>query len=602
MKKTYTRVLAAIVAVPVALSSFAVSMVSAEEAVNTQVGMKQILAVPTDVNYADEHFTQSADFADLADTYLKDATGMAVDLTTLTSLTSNSKIVDFLNNTSDVTADVAGETVTLTGNVDLTPLVASQGMQADMDLSILQQKFTVVIDATMSDTVAATATVTIGKWGDMDTYADAVEADFNEQAGSDEYADEIATIVNRLHMDSSVLDKNGSWTADSVSELLSKVKRYDLTVDKIANNTDTVVDTINDTLADGDYGVEVTVSSGDVAEFLNSAYDITATASSKTYEVTFSIPDDEDEAAEVKTYVEEEAAKEGKVAQNITTYKQITVTADAEGLTGEASLIRVVDFELVEEVETTTTEATTTTTEAETTTTEAETTTTTDVTTTTSDEETTTTEAETTTTAAETTTTESDVPPVAEIESLDIEFGEDVYFSTDEEFDVTALILSVTATLTDGTTEELDPATAIGFVSTPADVYVAPYFEGTVDIYYTGDETQTPLTENGEKIGPMVGVAMKGDSELDGDVDIYDASLTLSYYAEHAAGQATHFTDGSDELLDKLAYFVSSIIDESKAGMNTAESSITIEDARIILTYYADHAAGNQTTWADYIG
>ncbi|WP_443965290.1 hypothetical protein, partial [Ruminococcus sp.] len=194
-----------------------------------------------------------------------------------------------------------------------------------------------------------------------------------------------------------------------------------------------------------------------------------------------------------------------------------------------------------------------------------------------------------------TTTTSTDIIPMKDIESISVEVGEGVYFSDEESFDASELIVSAVATLKDGTTKDLD-ASYFGFLQTPADVYTAPYYKGAVDIYYVGDADKTALEDK-----PTVAVAMKGDTQLDGDVDMDDAFDTLQYYSSSAAGKTVTFTDGSDELLEKLVFYVSDVDTESKAGKKTEDAEISMDDAFNILQYVSYRAAGKDVAWSDVI-
>ena len=79
----------------------------------------------------------------------------------------------------------------------------------------------------------------------------------------------------------------------------------------------------------------------------------------------------------------------------------------------------------------------------------------------------------------------------------------------------------------------------------------------------------------------------KGDVDIDGDVDIQDAYLILQYYANQAAGNTSSFSD--DEEWNARIINEAADIDE--------DSLITINDASLTLQYYANRAAGLDTTW-----
>lgn len=88
---------------------------------------------------------------------------------------------------------------------------------------------------------------------------------------------------------------------------------------------------------------------------------------------------------------------------------------------------------------------------------------------------------------------------------------------------------------------------------------------------------------------------LKGDATLDGNVDISDATATLTYYAQSAAGMKATFKN--DEELDKFAYYLADTDTEGAEG-----SDISIQDATNILTYYAQSAAGLTPDWSSIIG
>lgn len=77
----------------------------------------------------------------------------------------------------------------------------------------------------------------------------------------------------------------------------------------------------------------------------------------------------------------------------------------------------------------------------------------------------------------------------------------------------------------------------------------------------------------------------KGDVNNNGKIDISDATLVLTIYAENASGLS--IDEYSDEQL-------------SAADVNL-DGNVSISDATAILTYYARNAAGLDTSWADII-
>ena len=132
----------------------------------------------------------------------------------------------------------------------------------------------------------------------------------------------------------------------------------------------------------------------------------------------------------------------------------------------------------------------------------------------------------TTTTDVSGTTTETLPTGVSsvEVKTVDAETAENIYLSDEESFNVAGLIESVTLHLENGEDVTVDPATAIDFEMTPAEAYETVtektagkvYFDGEVGLKYKGEE-EVELTDT-----VKVAVALKGDTTLDGKVDATD--------------------------------------------------------------------------------
>ncbi len=75
-------------------------------------------------------------------------------------------------------------------------------------------------------------------------------------------------------------------------------------------------------------------------------------------------------------------------------------------------------------------------------------------------------------------------------------------------------------------------------------------------------------------------LCVKGDVNLDGLVDISDATLALTHYAQTAASLDSSLSDVQISAAD---------VDE--------DGVITLSDATAILTYYAQYAAGLSPSW-----
>ena len=259
------------------------------------------------------------------------------------------------------------------------------------------------------------------------------------------------------------------------------------------------------------------------------------------------------------------------------------------------------------ETTTSTTEATTTTTTAATTTTTAEVTTTTAEVTTTTAEVTTTTAEVTTTTTSATTTTSSEATTTTSGEatttttkgteedktvSVSLVADASFYFSVDERPFNNADLLK--ATLSDGS----DVTNDITFeCKTPAELYEKEgkaYCVVEMTPYYNGEALA-------DAPKPKVYIGIKGDTQLDGDVDMDDAFDTLQYYSYNAAGRTPTLTDGKDENLEKLAYFLSDVDTESTAGKNEGNKTLSMDDAFNILQYYSYRAAGRNMAWPEVV-
>ena len=237
------------------------------------------------------------------------------------------------------------------------------------------------------------------------------------------------------------------------------------------------------------------------------------------------------------------------------------------------------------EVTTTTAEVTTTTAEVTTTTAEVTTTTTTSATTTTSSEATTTTSGEATTTTTKGTEEDKTV-------SVSLVADASFYFSVDERPFNNADLLK--ATLSDGS----DVTNDITFeCKTPAELYEKEgkaYCVVEMTPYYNGEALA-------DAPKPKVYIGIKGDTQLDGDVDMDDAFDTLQYYSYNAAGRTPTLTDGKDENLEKLAYFLSDVDTESTAGKNEGNKTLSMDDAFNILQYYSYRAAGRNMAWPEVV-
>lgn len=215
----------------------------------------------------------------------------------------------------------------------------------------------------------------------------------------------------------------------------------------------------------------------------------------------------------------------------------------------------------------------------------------------------------TTTTDVSGTTTETLPTGVSsvEVKTVDAETAENIYLSDEESFNVAGLIESVTLHLENGEDVTVDPATAIDFEMTPAEAYETVtektagkvYFDGEVGLKYKGEE-EVEITDT-----VKVAVALKGDTTLDGEInniDLFDLNL---YVALKGAGLDPYFDTvkkaGNDALAVKLAYLASDIDTESKAGENTEDKTLDSTDMLYTALFQAYDGAGTPKTWDEVL-
>ena len=486
--------------------------------------------------------------------------------------------------------------------VELTSKMAAYGVYADLTdvLNTYQNKLETIYDYANK----AFEKVYSNTFADADSFAAWAKAEFEERTTRFEVPGSVAELAE-------------------YSDLLNQVVEQ---VNTIASST----------------GAEVTfdVTMDDVIATLNEASSFTFDAADSVYTVTFQVPDAE--AADVK--VAYEAANPDR--EYVSSYKLVTM----KGNLSEASVYFNVERIIADQEKSTTTTTTTNTTVSGETTTETSgttttvsgdsTTTTSGTTTTVSGDSTTTTTVSggstttttvsggstttttvsggsttttsvsggstTTTTSSVTTTTTTSKEPVGST-TLEIEVNPDnFYFSVDErEFDPADLFSKFVAIDEEGT--QFDMLSAEGAVSfegaTPKSVYDeagAPYYVGEVKATFTD-----PMNPDAEpvavEVNPTVYIGVKGDTNLNGIVEVEDAVAILTYYARTSAALGGSFND--DEMLNKFAYFLADVDTESKLGKNDAASGkkIEVEDAVYDLTYYARKSAALDPQWPDII-
>lgn len=171
-------------------------------------------------------------------------------------------------------------------------------------------------------------------------------------------------------------------------------------------------------------------------------------------------------------------------------------------------------------------------------------------------------------------------------------------FKADELFESIILITEYS----DGTITELDIKSAVDFNGATPETEFAKLDEtaeykgaymGYVSPYYNGEVLADAQS--------LIFVGVKGDANLDGEVNISDASSILKYYANSAAGLTAQLltpADGEDSgFYETLAFFLADVTTESTAGANSDAGKLEINDASCVLTYYAQKAAGLAPEW-----
>ena len=138
--------------------------------------------------------------------------------------------------------------------------------------------------------------------------------------------------------------------------------------------------------------------------------------------------------------------------------------------------------------------------------------------------------------------------------------------------------------------------------TTPKEIFDAegkPYCVTEVNAYFT-DPTTADAEPVAAPVNPTVYIGVKGDADLNSTVDVQDAVTILTYYAKASAGQQ-NVAFNEDENLNKFIFFLADVDTESKAGMNNGSELMSIQDGVNVLTFYAKKSANQDPTWPDVI-
>jgi predicted nucleic acid-binding Zn-ribbon protein/molybdopterin converting factor small subunit len=463
---------------------------------------------------------------------------------------------------------------------------------------------------------------------DANAKLDQAEADFEKAGGtaSDKVDAYFAGLESKLdkitEKGDELLALNKTVTAVSVNEILAK---FSTDINAVVNNEtanslfNAVIDKINSLAADTDYAVAITLA--DVGEVAEGLEDIVVSYEGGIATFTATFEDDQFE----------ELVDEYEDVLDITeSCKKIEATADIKGMyegNGSFSLNIIREFKATEmEPETTTTTTpVVTTTPADTTTTPADTTTT-PADTTTTPADTTTTPADTTTTPGGTTTTPiTTTLPKFEFKDCLIDSSngidgfeavEGYYFSHDtntfNKNQITKLVVTVIG----------KDDRQIAGVNLLDEAEMIEKLGGVIDIHY-GNATPNSTfdADKGNKYDIAVHVnnialsdenyvpctvtayiGVKGDVDLDNQVNAYDSSATLKYYAALQTGvENPVMYSAENQSLENFTCFLGDVDEDeyaennwkkTEAERNTAKS-VNALDASYMLAYYAHVQTGS---------
>ena len=606
MKKIFNRVLAAAVAVPVAISQGLLFTNADEAASSTKLTTADFLTI--------EGCKTSSDWGVDVETAIVAAAGATgtIDFSAISAALPNQDnyYVGVLNNiladSGNATATVTADSkLTVTGSFDASSWVSDKLIPAvkdklkemghdasditvTLDAANLSGTYSASIDAndisttktfTNGEATIVTSDGTSYKYTDyaayLQTVVDQLKASIAQQLAANDItltAEEAAELDDLLTVRAdnwtnkieNLLGKEGEKKYDSINDLLAAANKKNSHVpaslsEAAAYNAaaDAAMSQINGIINQTDVAIDITAQ--DVIDVLSQGYNVVATADAEAgvYDLTFNIPDDQIDELTAALQEEQDKVDPTKAVVNVTSEKKVEVKATKDG-TLFFDVTRTFTNDLIDKSLTTTTTAATTTTPA----------------------------------GGTTTTT----PAVTKISVVETKTG--YYFSEDTRtFDPTALLKVVSV---DEKGNETDITADVTFgedgAATPKSVYAdtETYYVGTVDAYYGDTVIATPT----------VYIGVKGDADLNGKVELSDATLALTYYTEHSVNNAFYLTSGTktpeNAELETLAYFLADINTESTVGEDVVgTSTIELEDATNILTYYTEESVNNNPKWAE---
>ena len=172
----------------------------------------------------------------------------------------------------------------------------------------------------------------------------------------------------------------------------------------------------------------------------------------------------------------------------------------------------------------------------------------------------------------------------AELNGVSIEKSVNPDFSTHLSYSLTCDVRTCYGGQTDFVTiQGIDlPDTGTNLLNIPADSYTVK-LSGVPDEYENPGSVSINVADTAEI--QYIQIVLKescdmGDVNANDTIDITDATLALTHYAQTAAGLTSSISET-----------------QISAGDTDADGSITITDATAILTYYAQTAAGLEPQW-----
>lgn len=348
--KKFNRVLAAAIAVPVAMGQvLAISSSAAVKPDAAQITADKLLYVNPESEIKDGK--QVSDWNTRMAGYVKDVNGeYSVDAKSIVEGLSGtgkytSLVKDIVSASANPTLTVKDGVFTVSGDADLSAYMVPQiqdklnelGVDYTVDASILKVHYSFVVSTDLENSKEATVTGSITNDKNntaytvsaFDEYLNAVVADLSAQVQAAVPAADVAQFSKILgeaaanyssytELTKAIAAKSFEETsyanADAVVAAIvdfaakngfesaaSKPKTVDGLVAAYGSYFDKGISAVNDVLTQSDANVKLSISAADVAAVLNEGTNFKASATNGAYDLTFEIPDAEQDA--VKAYV-----------------------------------------------------------------------------------------------------------------------------------------------------------------------------------------------------------------------------------------------------------------------------------------------------------